>query len=617
MIDLRETVADPERFGWKAHYLSLMHRWALNVPPAVALSAEEPADGYVAADESTPMAVRSSGLAEDSATGSMAGAFETRLGVVGTEAAREAIHAVRLSGKGVTPMGVVVQVMAVAPVASGVAFSCDPVSLDESRVAISWTPGLGDALVGGAVVGHDLLVDADSATRISGEWSLANSLLAELVQLVRQLAKKLVQPVDVEWCIEQGSGSVTLLQVRPLALPLPRILNLNDVSDFDLLPGQVKGHSKMQLRREATELGVPMSRARAVVATRSGGVPDVPAFSMTRRSAGRSVVLLHPSKVEGRVVREFARDCSTDVEFFVRGCQRYSIRQYPNETDAARTVVATLDVGLEWGPLACVVEQEILHAYATGVIRATGHGYIVELALGHFVPKGYVQTSTFVLDRSMAVVHEARIPQLKAYHFINGHVIIEDPPYEALAVTHEDIRNIVGDLLPMLRRRPDSALEFGVLGETGAIRAYMIDVADSDRDAENLTADGIARGVVSPGVASGPIVDLRDGQILDDLNAHLHEDVGQTGLSPRPAIYVARSASVDLLPLVRSCHPGSGFVFEQASVLAHLPVVLRERGVASVVMSLEQIDALLRDGSARVDTSTHAVASELAVEVLR
>jgi phosphohistidine swiveling domain-containing protein len=55
-------------------------------------------------------------------------------------------------------------------------------------------------------------------------------------------------------------------------------------------------------------------------------------------------------------------------------------------------------------------------------------------------------------------------------------------------------------------------------------------------------------------------------------------------------IIVADRASTDLLGHV--CAPGvAGFIFRQASMLAHLPVVLREKGIPAIV--LEDDDTFL------------------------
>ncbi len=591
MIDLSEQTADPGRYGWKAHYLSRLIEQGFIVPEALAMAPEEIPDVSML-DPDLAYAVRSSGFAEDAYSNSYAGHFVTRLGIRGPDRLLAAIEDVRESAADEMRMGVIVQQMVDAPTASGVAFSVHPVTLARDVAMLSWIHGLGQDLVSGELAGNDVEFSLRHATVSSGHWPFGTRLLREIGDCLIRLQELLGRPVDVEWSV--ASGKLILLQLRPVVMPVPAVIGLDTASAFDHLPSGVAAHSKIALRADAAHLGVPMSRARAILATLPDGEPIVPAFPASDRSAGRSVVLLHPPKIEGKIVREFTKDCSTDVEFFVRGCQRYAIRQYPDQSGAARSIAHTLGIGLEHGALACVIEQEILHAYATGILRRTPDGYLIEAALGHFVPKGYVETSMFALSNDLEVTVRAEVPQSKSYHFMNGHVLVESPPYEQLVLTDADLQRLVHAMQPILKRRPGVALEFGLLGYPGdELDPYMIDVADSDVDAGNLSLNDITRGVVSAGTASGRAIDLRAAGIQDDLNAHLYNTAGASDAGLRPSIYIALHASLDLLPIVRAAHPDSGFIFQRASLLAHLSVVLRERGLAAVTVRPEIIDALV------------------------
>src|SRR5207247_844587 len=107
-------------------------------------------------------AVRSSGLGEDSAGQSFAGIHETRLNVARADvvdaikACRESTCSARAvayqNARGIADAslgtGVLVQRM-VQPVASGVAFTIDPVSGAADEMVINAAPGLGTAVVDG------------------------------------------------------------------------------------------------------------------------------------------------------------------------------------------------------------------------------------------------------------------------------------------------------------------------------------------------------------------------------------------------------------------------------------------------------------------------------------
>ena len=83
----------------------------------------------------------------------------------------------------------------------------------------------------------------------------------------------------------------------------------------------------------------------------------------------------------------------------------------------------------------------------------------------------------------------------------------------------------------------------------------------------------------------------------------------------RAAIYLAELASVDLLPLVYTAGPGCGFVFAQASVLGHLSVVLRERGIAAVRVG-DDVRRIAERRSLRIDaTDRHTAIHDLEADV--
>nr|WP_043827571.1 PEP/pyruvate-binding domain-containing protein [Rhodococcus opacus] len=546
--------------------------------------------------EAESLAVRSSGLSEDSVTLSSAGSFLTELGVK-FDAVEAAAARVRASARG-KPMGVVIQELVPAAV-SGVAFSVDPTSYSLDSWAVSWVEGLGDGLVSGRSTGNDVLVAWSNGIPRYGTWPLREDLLEQIGTALKDLARELAGPVDVEWCVD-SAGELIVLQVRPIVLPDPGVQNLDSAAAFLDLPSVVSGHPKISLRRRAAELGVEMTPSRATVATSREHLPQPP---MTRSPAiaGSSVVLLHPFTVGSRVIREFAKIDRSDVEFFTAECRRYSIRDYPSFENITDTETRVATMGLSSAAVAVVLEQEIWDAEVTGIIRASADGYLLEVGLGHFVPKGYVETSAYVVDKAGWVLSRREVRQSVAFHFVNGHVIREVDPPESPWLTADDIVKVVETLGPLIEVEPQLALEFGITkrGEGGIV--YLIDAAESDHLSVDLGSDDLERGIVSRGHAGGPIVDLRGNAQVEDLHAHLYQSV--VGDAPdEPTIFIASSASVDLLPLLEACPPGCGFLFEEASLLAHFAVVLRERGVPGVVVTRDELDRL--GGDAFLDTES-------------
>lgn len=602
-IDLKLDEADPTRFGWKAHYLSRLNVGGFLTPGGYALQwDEEPTESFLdQLDSAVSYAVRSSGLSEDSSGQSLAGSFASVLGARGKSEIVAAIDNVRASGAG-QPIGVVIQPLIDAE-RSGVAFSLNPTTYATDELTISWIPGLGVELVSGNVKGNDIILRATDFSLLSGQWDVELELLSQLGDAVAALAAELGGPVDVEWCVEASSRRLVILQVRPVVLAPACTLDLRYSATFPSLPSIVRRHPKIRLREHALGFGILMTPAVVSVAN-SRETPDIPAVSRTALGSSSSVVLVYPTTVEKKVVREFANVGAADVDFFADSCRRYSIRQYPSEDGLVDTQMRVLTKGLEKSAISVIIEQEIWDAHATGIVRRVDDGYLIEAGLGHFIPKGYVQTSSYLLDEKLNVIAKNEVDQFMAYHFLSGHVVTDDTVSLGPQLTVESCRSIVVAMKPMLEADPGLALEFGLTHNGPAGHVYLIDAAESDHEKLSISRQDLERGVISHGTAQGIVHDLREPATSADLNSHLLQEIeGES--SGEPTVYVAARASVDLLPLLYACAPGSGFVFEEAGLLAHLSVVLRERGIAGIVLPRETVARLVESAEAKIDTNAN------------
>ncbi len=198
-----------------------------------------------------PLAVRSSALAEDGRAGSFAGQLSTVLGVAGREAIEIAIRSVWASrwserctayardrGLDVGGIAVIVQAQVAAADWSGVLFTRDPIDGPESpRMVVEIAPGLGEALVSGAVTPETLHLDrADlRPTPAPADPSLSPTLL-QLGRLALNLEALLGGPQDIEWSLD-GACRLWILQARPItamAGAAPRVIwsNANIAENF-------------------------------------------------------------------------------------------------------------------------------------------------------------------------------------------------------------------------------------------------------------------------------------------------------------------------------------------------------------------------------------------------
>ena len=591
MRALDDSVRQSAAYGNKALGLALLRSKGFAVPDAFVIAPDDPIDeaGVWAAVEAfipgaldrrgaASLAVRSSSAAEDSVTQSAAGQFTSVVGLFTSGELVQAIKRVRESGHQ-DSLPVIVQV-AISPLISGVAFSCDPVSFDRRPYLVSWAEGTGQDIAAGRDEGTTLI--ARSAHDCDGHWPHNATTLGELISALDVMEVELRGPADVEWAID-GDGKVWLLQARPVVLPRSRCTDVRTGAGLASLPGVVVGISKMRLRAAALRLGVMMPDAAVLTVSGAGSISELPEWIPGPDASGLSIVLLHPCTASGKAGREFAQVDGTDVAFFTHGCRRYAIRRYPSRDSALAITNDVISRGLEDSWLASIAVEEIHDVAATGIIRKLGDDYIAELVVGHFAAKGVVEPSRFVISRSGEVLESRRVDQDIAYRFINGYVVTEHPVEEQLPLSDHEIAYAVGQVIPLFGEYPEVALEFGVTkSRDDTIRGFVIDMAESDSEssAKLLARELIRDGILSPGRAEGEARKLNNDE--DNFDMRSLVDLASEGGKIENVIFVADRASVDLLPLVSICADNSAFVFRRASLLAHLCVVLRERGIPAI-----------------------------------
>lgn len=228
------SAADPSTCGHKAAALANLVQAGFDVPPGFVVPVSEAAapdpDVIAAALASLegPVAVRSSGTAEDLPDASFAGQYDTVLGVEGVGAVMTAIARCVASASsaraqtygGAGQIAVLVQAMVPAE-AAGVAFSANPLTGAPDEVRISATRGLGDALVSGEVDGDEWIVRGDEACPGAlPHEALTTKTVRQIAALARQLQAHFGAPQDVEWATVEDR--VVVLQSRPITvLPQP------------------------------------------------------------------------------------------------------------------------------------------------------------------------------------------------------------------------------------------------------------------------------------------------------------------------------------------------------------------------------------------------------------
>jgi pyruvate,water dikinase len=154
-----------------------------------------------------PLAVRSSGVAEDLSDASYAGQYETVLDVHGAEALVMAVRKCWASAfsqrvkqyraehgqKGVSRLALLVQQM-VQPEAAGVAFTANPVTGD-NEVVVSAVKGLGERLVSGQASPDEWVVRGDEAIcQLAQEKAIDATTAKAVAELARSIERQFHAP---------------------------------------------------------------------------------------------------------------------------------------------------------------------------------------------------------------------------------------------------------------------------------------------------------------------------------------------------------------------------------------------------------------------------------------
>ncbi|WP_440104500.1 PEP/pyruvate-binding domain-containing protein [Streptosporangium sp. H16] len=249
------------------------------VPDDIASAVRDSANG--------PVAVRSSATAEDLPHASFAGQQDTYLNVIGADAVLDAVRRCWASlwtdravayraangiGHDAVRLAVVVQEMVQSEVA-GVMFTANPVTGRRREAVIDASPGLGEAVVSGAVNPDHFVVDtatgriterrlgdkrlavrslagggvehveapADPATSPESPESTENACvtdaqLAALAELGDRVERHYGAPQDTEWAIDSG-GVLWLTQSRPITTLYPIPHHSEPSADPPSVPG--------------------------------------------------------------------------------------------------------------------------------------------------------------------------------------------------------------------------------------------------------------------------------------------------------------------------------------------------------------------------------------------
>ncbi|MGW7051081.1 dCTP deaminase domain-containing protein [Streptomyces sp. NPDC054887] len=540
------------------------------------------------------LAVRSSGLDEDTEGSSLAGVHQSVLGVRGTDAVVEAIEQcwrsyyeapavaarIRAGNFAAAPRLAVIVQRLVRPTLAGVAFTGLD-GTDDDRVSVEYVEGLADELVAGVAVPRR----TDSAEVDAGQTQEAaaeHSVLVEVVDLVRRLRESRGHDVDVEWAAD--AEGVHLVQVRPLTAAREASATAADpVAEahrlyVDELPA---GFNLGAVA--AVYSGYTAKRGPAHRMAHEHGVSTGAGWVV--RFNGRG---LHGDSGSAFLRRTLAGGTDECVLDFGETLRQIVV---PKEEVLGQLAV-TSGVTEDGTTLHTVVVRDFIRGELGVISRRAGEaGLVVE----------YTDEGLMALNRGTAGGETIVVQDVRA-----GYEEGDNASFPATgAVLRPHMDEIARLTAAMHAKHGPVTLEWVL--DRGTL--YFVDYSVLGGDDTVTVAHGEV--CISPGTARGPLLRLDEDALLRRLSigpavsidkskdVSEHEGLARildlvASYEEKPVISASRPYAV-LSVLIEHV---AGFVFDQGSALGHLAILLREAGVPAVsAPGISGAEAVISDGT--------------------
>jgi pyruvate,water dikinase len=595
------------------------------------------------------LVARSSSVVEDLATSSMAGQFESVIGISGFDAFAIAVEAVLSSrdaaGAADQPIAVLVQPL-IEPATGGVMFGVDPVSGRTDRRIVSAVNGGPEPLVSGVVHGSRYVLDPRNAKVLEFDLNDGAKLdagdLRQLVSLSDKVAEVYGQPQDVEWAIATDK-KLWLLQSRAVTTEIKGV-----PSGPVFGPGPVAETFPEPLTELESDLWVPPLReavAEAVVLAGSATAAEVAASDVVICIDGHVAIDL---RLAGEIQSKRTlvhRLNPVPAARNLRGAWRVG-RLRSALPHLAEHLLDQTDADLEAVPVLSELTSRQLVALlhrSRGILRAL-HAH--EILIGMLTDTGGNRmTGASVALRMLAearqdglsdkeiLVRSPTVLALTAPQVAPGPVLPEEatsiyvPPNsrgccdngilrEALRLRVRWVQEVSGRAAWELGSRLAAS---GDLNEPAMVRHVSLD---------HLEAIVTGRAVVVPKLVAGHDHDFGAPlpawfQVSDlgkAVRAQCAAEVGGGtgaggGVASGPVTYDDQSPPTGSVLVTTTLSPGlgpslprlKGIVAETGSVLSHLAILAREAGVATVVGYAGAKEDLLEGEVVQVDGDTGQV----------
>lgn len=564
-------------YGGKAYWLSWLKKKRFNVPPAIFISANltkiECHDKKIIIDffqkelknKAAKYAIRSSAKNEDSLHSSQAGIYHSITNISSLDVAINSVSKVK-SNK--TNIGVIIQEYIKASY-SGVIFSTNPNIGHKDEMLINYTNGNSENLLNGEDIGKEIKILYSEINKTTNtQFSKNSKPLTELVHLTKQIEKELNFPVDIEWCIDNKTKKLFIIQCRPitnLRFQQTELVKV-DINNIHKIPDSIKNNGKIKLRLNASSNNILTTNAFLMIVNHDDYhqlniLKEVDEqISQNKLNLGYCKVLIKPSIINGGVLRMFSSNSNKSLALGIDKMLKLSFRNY-------------------WQSV--IIFHELYDLHYMGIIKKINSLYLVEISYGGFIQKGITEFSQYIVNTKLKIENKNELIQKFSYEINDGQIV----PVE-INKKIDPSEKLIKKIIIAFKSFVDKNLtiEFGISKCKDNFTPYLIDYIE---DNTRISSKSILDGVVSKGNIKGTVSNI---SINNDWNKsiqkHFHDGKKYTKTlqNKENIIFIVDKPYISLVEILEKYdNKKIGFIFKEASILSHFCILLRENEIPAII----------------------------------
>lgn len=143
----------------------------------------------------------------------------------------------------------------------------------------------------------------------------------------------------------------------------------------------------------------------------------------------------------------------------------YGIRSFPEYEDLSNCINSYTDLVAEDYWISAIIIQEIFDPKYTGVIQQMSEGFIIEITRGHFLTKGIVPTSQYIVSKEGNVLERIEVHQETWLKIIEGHVVycVCNNEEDTLVTISDNVIKFMLEYFSSVLKKETNIVEFGLL----------------------------------------------------------------------------------------------------------------------------------------------------------